>query len=118
MIYAALLIFAPGVGALVLTSWLGAYAIVFRFALMAVAIHCTSDSVTSHTADVATPTELSCPITPYSCRLWVMRDRAERACIADNSHQDMGRSRGGLQLSAISTGWLERVRCRQRAVFS
>lgn len=80
MIYGALLIFAPVVGALVLTSWLGAYAIVFRFALMAVAIHCTSDSVTSRTADVATPTELSCPITPYSCRLWVIRDRAEQAC--------------------------------------
>jgi hypothetical protein len=117
VIYGALLIFGPVVGALVLTPWLGAYAIVFRFG-MAVAIHCTSDSVTSHTADVATPTELSCPITPYSCRLWVIRDRAERASIADNSHQDMGRSRGGLQLSAISTGWLERVRCRQRAVFS
>ena len=38
VIYGALLIFAPFVGALVLTWWLGAYAIVFGFALMAVAI--------------------------------------------------------------------------------
>jgi uncharacterized membrane protein HdeD (DUF308 family) len=38
VIYGALLIFAPLVGALVLTWWLGAYAIVFGFALMAVAI--------------------------------------------------------------------------------
>ncbi len=38
MIYGALLIFAPFVGALVLTWWLGAYAIVFGFALIAVAI--------------------------------------------------------------------------------
>src|SRR5258707_98778 len=34
----ALLIFAPFIGALVLTWWLGAYAVVFGFALMAVAI--------------------------------------------------------------------------------
>jgi uncharacterized membrane protein HdeD (DUF308 family) len=38
VIYGALLIFAPFAGALVLTWWLGAYAIVFGFALMAVAI--------------------------------------------------------------------------------
>ena len=38
VIYGALLIFAPFVGALVLTWWLGAYAIVFGLALMAVAI--------------------------------------------------------------------------------
>ncbi len=38
VIYGALLIFAPLVGALVLTWWLGAYAIVFGLALMAVAI--------------------------------------------------------------------------------
>ena len=38
VIYGALLIFAPFVGAVVLTWWLGAYAIVFGFALMAVAI--------------------------------------------------------------------------------
>jgi uncharacterized membrane protein HdeD (DUF308 family) len=38
VIYGALLIFAPLVGALVLTWWLGAYAVVFGFALMAVAI--------------------------------------------------------------------------------
>ena len=38
VIYGALLIFAPFVGAIVLTWWLGAYAIVFGFALMAVAI--------------------------------------------------------------------------------
>jgi uncharacterized membrane protein HdeD (DUF308 family) len=38
VIYGALLIFAPLVGALVLTWWLGGYAIVFGFALMAVAI--------------------------------------------------------------------------------
>jgi uncharacterized membrane protein HdeD (DUF308 family) len=37
VIYGALLIFAPFVGALVLTWWLGAYAIVFGCALMAVA---------------------------------------------------------------------------------
>jgi uncharacterized membrane protein HdeD (DUF308 family) len=37
VIYGALLIFAPFIGALVLTWWLGAYAIVFGFALMAVA---------------------------------------------------------------------------------
>jgi uncharacterized membrane protein HdeD (DUF308 family) len=38
VIYGALLIFAPFTGALVLTWWLGAYAIVFGFALIAVAI--------------------------------------------------------------------------------
>jgi uncharacterized membrane protein HdeD (DUF308 family) len=38
VIYGALLIFAPFAGALVLTWWLGAYAIVFGFALIAVAI--------------------------------------------------------------------------------
>ena len=38
VIYGALLMFAPLIGALVLTWWLGAYAIVFGFALMAVAI--------------------------------------------------------------------------------
>jgi uncharacterized membrane protein HdeD (DUF308 family) len=38
VIYGALLIFAPSVGAPVLTWWLGAYTIVFGFALMAVAI--------------------------------------------------------------------------------
>jgi uncharacterized membrane protein HdeD (DUF308 family) len=38
VIYGALLIFAPFIGALVLTWWLGAYAIVFGFALMAAAI--------------------------------------------------------------------------------
>ena len=38
VIYGALLIFAPFAGALVLTWWLGAYALVFGFALIAVAI--------------------------------------------------------------------------------
>jgi uncharacterized membrane protein HdeD (DUF308 family) len=38
VIYGALLIAAPFIGALVLTWWLGAYAIVFGFALIAVAI--------------------------------------------------------------------------------
>jgi uncharacterized membrane protein HdeD (DUF308 family) len=38
VIYGALLIFAPFAGALVLTWWLGAYAIVFGFALIAAAI--------------------------------------------------------------------------------
>lgn len=38
VVYGALLIFAPFVGAIVLTWWLGAYAIVFGFALLAVAI--------------------------------------------------------------------------------
>ncbi len=37
VIYGALLIFAPFIGALVLTWWLGAYAIVFGFALIVVA---------------------------------------------------------------------------------
>jgi uncharacterized membrane protein HdeD (DUF308 family) len=38
VIYGALLIFAPFAGALVLTWWLGAYAIVFGFVLMVVAL--------------------------------------------------------------------------------
>ena len=38
VIYGVLLIAAPFIGALVLTWWLGAYAIVFSFALIAVAI--------------------------------------------------------------------------------
>jgi uncharacterized membrane protein HdeD (DUF308 family) len=38
LVYGVLLIIAPLIGALVLTWWLGAYAIVFGFALMAVAI--------------------------------------------------------------------------------
>jgi uncharacterized membrane protein HdeD (DUF308 family) len=38
VIYGALLVFAPFIGALVLTWWLGAYAMVFGFALIAAAI--------------------------------------------------------------------------------
>ena len=38
VIYGALLVFAPFIGALVLTWWLGAYAMMFGFALIAAAI--------------------------------------------------------------------------------
>jgi len=73
-IYGALLTFAPLVGALVLTWWLGAYAIVFGLALMAVAIkNCTSDCVNQPHGWKLRPRVIVRDNSLLICRLWVIR---------------------------------------------